>query len=146
MYGIRNVTIAREINNILCSYDAFYLLQAAPKRLFRFRRKGCQFVMFFRDMNHAYGGEMIIGGSDPAHYVGNFTYVPVSRAAFWQFTMSSMKIGDATFCNGGCEAIIDSGSSFLTVSIRGVPLIYTVGRLMQWRLLNFYRGFIKYTG
>ena len=32
-----------------------------------------------RDPNGAVGGEILLGGSDPKYYEGNFTYVPVTR-------------------------------------------------------------------
>jgi len=30
---------------------------------------------------------MILGGYDPNHYEGNFTFVPVSKQGYWQFAM-----------------------------------------------------------
>jgi len=67
-----------------------------------------------RDPDAELGGELILGGSDPNFYEGEVTYVPVEREGYWQINMDGMMMeGETVGCDGGCTAIVDTGSSLL---------------------------------
>ncbi|KAJ9585811.1 hypothetical protein L9F63_002402, partial [Diploptera punctata] len=75
-----------------------------------------------RDLTTDRGGNLFLGGSDPKHYNGTFTYLPVTDKAYWQFKMDRVDVITSvhtavSFCSGGCEAIVDSG----TTQISGPP-------------------------
>ena len=40
----------------------------------------------------SFTSQLILGGSDPAHYVAPFNYVNVTRKGYWQFAMDGVKV------------------------------------------------------
>ncbi|XP_070306552.1 napsin-A isoform X3 [Odocoileus virginianus] len=68
-----------------------------------------------RNPEAADGGELVLGGSDPAHYIPPLTFVPVMIPAFWQIHMERVQVGTGlTLCARGCAAILDTGTSLIT--------------------------------
>lgn len=61
----------------------------------------------------AKGGELTICGTDPQHYEGEISYVPVSKQGYWQFTVDEVKVGEKSLATK-FEAIADTGTSLLT--------------------------------
>jgi phytepsin len=59
------------------------------------------------------GGELVLGGSDPAHYKGKHVWAPVTKKGYWQFKLDGIKIGSDDMCPKGCNAIADTGTSLL---------------------------------
>ncbi|XP_038205951.1 renin [Arvicola amphibius] len=80
------------------------------------------FSVYYSRDSHLLGGEVVLGGSDPQHYQGNFHYVSVSKTGSWQITMKGVSVGSATLlCEEGCVAVVDTGASYIsgpTISMR----------------------------
>ncbi|KAJ1131867.1 hypothetical protein NDU88_010199 [Pleurodeles waltl] len=67
-----------------------------------------------RDPGAELGGELLLGGSDPAYYTGEFQYLNVTRQAFWQIKADGVAVGSQlTLCKGGCQFILDTGTSLI---------------------------------
>ncbi|XP_044538956.1 gastricsin-like, partial [Gracilinanus agilis] len=62
------------------------------------------------------GGEVVFGGVDTNMYTGDIYWAPVTEEAYWQIAINGFSIGgQATgWCSGGCQAIVDTGTSLLT--------------------------------
>nr|BAB20971.1 aspartic proteinase 3 [Nepenthes alata] len=78
-----------------------------------------------RKVGEEEGGEIVFGGVDPNHFKGTHSYVPVTHKGYWQFDMGDVLIdGKATeYCEGGCSAIADSGTSLLAGPTSVVTMI-----------------------
>ncbi|XP_053103191.1 gastricsin-like [Hemicordylus capensis] len=70
-----------------------------------------------RQPNSQYGGEVVFGGVDTRLYSGQIYWAPVTQELYWQIGIQEFSIGgQATgWCSQGCQAIVDTGTSLLTV-------------------------------
>ncbi|XP_052205288.1 cyprosin-like [Diospyros lotus] len=83
-----------------------------------------------RDPDAKEGGEIVFGGVDPKHFKGEHTYIPITQKGYWQFEMEDFLIANRStgFCEGGCAAIVDSGTSLLAGPTTVVTQInYAIG-------------------
>nr|DBA17326.1 TPA: hypothetical protein GDO54_002791 [Pyxicephalus adspersus] len=70
------------------------------------------------------GGELLLGGTDPKFYTGEFNYMNVTRKAYWQIRMNQVEVGgQLTLCKGGCEAIVDTGTSLITGPVKEIEAL-----------------------
>ena len=68
------------------------------------------------DSEHGPGGELVLGGVDPKHHVGEHTWLNVTREGYWQVAMDDVLVGgrSAGRCGArGGAAIVDTGTSLL---------------------------------
>lgn len=93
------------VNGILPVFDNMVKQSLVPAPIFSFYIK--------RHGSKEDGGELLLGGSDPSKYQGDFVYVDVSQQGYWEFVMDGLVIEDEDFCAGGCNAIADSGTSLI---------------------------------
>ncbi|XP_041913928.1 pepsin A-like [Alosa sapidissima] len=60
------------------------------------------------------GSEVLFGETDSSYYTGSLTWVPLTSETYWQIQMDSVTInGNAVACAGGCQAIVDTGTSLI---------------------------------
>ncbi|KAM3872494.1 pepsin A-like [Diretmus argenteus] len=72
------------------------------------------FFSVYLSGNKEQGSEVIFGGVDSSHYTGQVTWIPLTSATFWQIKMDSIIVnGQTVACSGGCQAIIDTGTSLI---------------------------------
>ncbi|KAI3423269.1 uncharacterized protein J3R85_011236 [Psidium guajava] len=72
-------------------------------------------VWFNRDPTSSLGGEIVFGGLDWRHFRGEHYYFPVTRPDYWQIDVGDIHVAGIStgLCDHGCEAVLDTGTSFL---------------------------------
>lgn len=76
---------------------------------------------FFLASGGKAGSTLTLGGVDSTFYTGDFTYIPLAKAAsllpYWMISASDIKIAGKSSgaCNWlvGCESVVDTGTSIL---------------------------------
>ncbi|XP_025765624.1 pepsin A-like [Oreochromis niloticus] len=64
--------------------------------------------------NNQRSSVVTFGGVDTNHYSGSITWIPLSNELYWQITVDSVSgNGQVVACNGGCQAIVDTGTSLI---------------------------------
>ncbi|XP_055090396.1 renin [Symphalangus syndactylus] len=67
------------------------------------------------------GGQIVLGGSDPQHYEGNFHYINLIKTGVWQIQMKGVSVGSSTLlCEDGCLALVDTGASYISGSTSSI--------------------------
>ncbi|XP_074951262.1 pepsin A-like [Phalacrocorax aristotelis] len=62
------------------------------------------------------GSFVLFGGIDPSYVTNGISWIPLSAETYWQITMDSVSVaGEPVACSGGCQAIVDTGTSLLAV-------------------------------
>ncbi|KAK9868596.1 hypothetical protein WJX84_006913 [Apatococcus fuscideae] len=72
----------------------------------------------------ARGGELMLGGVDNTHFKGEHTWAPVTKEGYWQFAVDALTVpGAEGVCEGGCQAIADTGTSLMVGPVDQVAAI-----------------------
>jgi len=89
-------------------------------------------------LNGSKSSTLVLGGTDSQFYTGDFTYVPVAKAAallpYWLVSASDIKVGGNSIkaCNWltGCYMVVDTGTSVLAGPVSSVnKLIQPIGNV-----------------
>ncbi|XP_012863915.2 cathepsin D [Echinops telfairi] len=101
------------VNDVVPVFDNLMSQKLVEKNIFSFYLN--------RDPTAQPGGELMLGGMDSKYFQGSMTYLNVTRKAYWQIHMDKLEVGsELTLCKGGCEAIVDTGTSLMVGPVEEV--------------------------
>jgi hypothetical protein len=93
---------------------------------------------FYLSSGGKVGSTLTLGGTDSQFYTGDFSYVPVAKAAkllpYWLVSGTSIKVGDekVVSCSWlfGCDMVVDTGTSLFAGPTKDVAkLISKIGNV-----------------
>ncbi|GCC34021.1 hypothetical protein chiPu_0012494 [Chiloscyllium punctatum] len=86
-------------------------------------------VYLSRNPNDESGSEIVFGGFDSSHFTGELHWIPVTNKGYWQIQLDGVKVGGTVlFCENGCKAIVDTGTSLLTGPTKSINALQnTIG-------------------
>ncbi|XP_006882065.1 PREDICTED: gastricsin [Elephantulus edwardii] len=75
------------------------------------------FSFYLGNQQGSEGGALVFGGVDSSLYSGQIYWAPVTQELYWQIGIEEFLIGGQAsgLCSEGCQAIVDTGTSLLTV-------------------------------
>uniref|UniRef100_A0A4W4H3J3 Peptidase A1 domain-containing protein n=1 Tax=Electrophorus electricus TaxID=8005 RepID=A0A4W4H3J3_ELEEL len=70
---------------------------------------------FYLSRKSESGSEVMFGGTDPSYYQGQINWVPVQQNSHWQLVFEGFEVNHQStgWCENGCTAITDTGTSLL---------------------------------
>jgi len=80
-----------------------------------------------------FASELFVGGTNPEHYHGNFTHVPVTTTGYWSTGADRVKLNGHRILNN-IDVILDSGSSLILANTSIANYIY--GKIPDSKLVN----------
>jgi len=80
-------------------------------------------VWLSRNSNASVGGEIVFGGVDSSRYTGQVTYINLANETYWEFVLEELTVGSNSFCQKGCHAIADTGTSLIAGPMDAVNTI-----------------------
>ena len=80
---------------------------------------------FYLSRNVGESGELTLGGVNTDRFTGDVDWHPVTRKAYWQIEMDGISTQGAAVCDGGCQAIVDSGTSLIAGPVDEIKAINT---------------------
>ncbi|KAI9442983.1 acid protease [Lactarius indigo] len=69
------------------------------------------------------GSELYIGGTNPSHYSGNFTYVPVTTEGYWQVDFDGVWV-NGTQVKQNASTIVDTGTTLILGETDGINALF----------------------
>lgn len=91
------------VDNIITPFQLLWAQGSISENLFA----------FYLSDDPAVPSEMVLGGTDPAHYTGTIQYIPLTSATYWETSLDTVSANGVDYSGGVTKVILDTGTSTL---------------------------------